>query len=105
MRDNKLQPRKALNKAFLKVKPNRENIETFKNNLIKLLDQTNETESEEFHKNLVSDFLKSTYYSNSPDSFESPTAECGFEPPRRSQMLTVECGVQPLPRKLSGLLL
>ena len=62
MRDNKLQPRKALNKAFLKVKPNRENIETFKNNLIKLLDQTNETESEEFHKNLVSDFLKSTYY-------------------------------------------
>jgi len=62
VRDNKLQPRKALNKAFLKVKPNRENIETFKNNLIKLLDQTNETESEEFHKNLVSDFLKSTYY-------------------------------------------
>ena len=37
--------------------------------------------------------------------FESPTAECGFEPPRRGQMLTVECGVQPLPRKLSGLLI
>ena len=64
MRDNKLQPRKALNKAFLKVKPNRENIETFKTNLIKLLDRTNETESEEFHKNLVSDFLKNTYYSS-----------------------------------------
>ncbi|MEX2511427.1 MAG: DNA methyltransferase, partial [Cyclobacteriaceae bacterium] len=27
-----------------------------------LLDRTNDTESEEFHKNLVSDFLKSTYY-------------------------------------------
>ena len=64
MTDNKLQPRKALNKAFLKVKPNRENIETFKTNLIKLLDQTNEIESEEFHKNLVSDFLKNTYYSS-----------------------------------------
>jgi len=63
MQDNALQPRKALNKAFLKVKPNRENIETFKTNLIKLIDQINEAESEEFHKNLVSDFLKSTYYS------------------------------------------
>jgi hypothetical protein len=60
---NKLEPRRALNKAFLKVKPNRENIEAFKTNLTKLLDQINEDESEEFHKNLVSDFLKYTYYS------------------------------------------
>ena len=57
-----LKPRKALNKAFLKVKPNRLEIETFKTNLINLLDRTNDTESEEFHKNLVSDFLKDTYY-------------------------------------------
>ncbi|HMO63460.1 MAG TPA: hypothetical protein PKA46_15360, partial [Ferruginibacter sp.] len=57
-----LKPRKALNKAFLKVKPNRTEIEGFKNNLITLLDRTNDTESEEFHKNLVSDFLKKTYY-------------------------------------------
>ena len=57
-----LKPRKALNKAFLKVKPNRAEIEDFKANLIQLLDRTNETESEEFHKNLVSDFLKKTYY-------------------------------------------
>ncbi|MBW4694613.1 MAG: hypothetical protein KME27_22925 [Lyngbya sp. HA4199-MV5] len=63
MPDNTLQPRKALNKAFLKVKPNRESIEKFKTNLIQLLDQINESESEEFHKNLVSDFLKKTYYS------------------------------------------
>ena len=57
-----LKPRKALNKAFLKVKPNRSEIEGFKTNLITLLDRTNDTESEEFHKNLVSDFLKDTYY-------------------------------------------
>ncbi|MEZ5045452.1 MAG: Eco57I restriction-modification methylase domain-containing protein [Chitinophagaceae bacterium] len=57
-----LKPRKALNKAFLKVKPNRSEIEGFKTNLIALLDRTNDTESEEFHKNLVSDFLKKTYY-------------------------------------------
>jgi adenine-specific DNA-methyltransferase len=63
MRDNALQPRKSLNKAFLKVKPIREEIEIFKSNLIKLLDQINEAESEEFHKNLISDFLKNTYYS------------------------------------------
>ena len=29
-----LKPRKALNKAFLKVKPNRTEIESFKTNLI-----------------------------------------------------------------------
>ncbi|MDN3204321.1 DUF7149 domain-containing protein [Algoriphagus sediminis] len=62
MEINKLKPRKALNKAFLKVKPNRTEIEGFKANLIQLLDRTNDTESEEFHKNLVIDFLKKTYY-------------------------------------------
>ncbi len=55
-----LKPRVALNKAFLKVKPNRSEIEVFKTNLIQLLDRTNDTESEEFHKNLVIDFLKKT---------------------------------------------
>ncbi|MEY3499624.1 MAG: hypothetical protein RL308_1293 [Bacteroidota bacterium] len=57
-----LKPKKALNKAFLKVKPNRIEIEGFKTNLITLLDRTNDIESEEFHKNLVIDFLKKTYY-------------------------------------------
>ena len=57
-----LEPRKALNKAFLKVKPNRIGIELFKNNLISILDSTNVKESEEFHKNLVIEFLKKTYY-------------------------------------------
>ncbi len=57
-----LKPKQALNKAFLKVKPNRAAIEDFKAHLIKLIDQTNDTESEEFHKNLVIEFLKKTYY-------------------------------------------
>ncbi|MBU3681354.1 MAG: class I SAM-dependent DNA methyltransferase [Flavobacterium sp.] len=57
-----LEPRKALNKAFLKIKPNRTGIELFKSNLIAILDSINEKESEEFHKNLVIEFLKKTYY-------------------------------------------
>ncbi len=62
MKLNKLKPKKSLNKAFLKVKPNRTEIEHFKTNLIQLLDHINDAESEEFHKNLVIDFLNSTYY-------------------------------------------
>ena len=61
MTSNLLEPRKALNKAFLKIKPNRSNIEQFKINLIAILDNSG-TESEEFHKNLVIEFLKKTYY-------------------------------------------
>jgi very-short-patch-repair endonuclease len=57
-----LKPRKALNPAYLKVKPNRIDIERFKIQLIALLDQSNDKESEEFHKNLISDFLKKTWY-------------------------------------------
>lgn len=41
-----LKPRQALNKAFLKVKPVRIQIEIFKENLIRLLDQINESELE-----------------------------------------------------------
>ena len=58
-----LKPRKALNKAYLRVKINRNEIELFKSNLIDLLDKINESESEEFHKNLIADFLKNTWYS------------------------------------------
>ena len=62
MNNQLVQPRKALNKAFLKIKPNRTDIERFKANLITVLDSCNAKESEEFHKNLASDFLKNTYY-------------------------------------------
>ncbi len=62
MSPNKIPPIKALNKAFLKVKPNRDDFEKFKHNLIRLIDHINEAESEEFHKNLVAQFLRETYY-------------------------------------------
>jgi len=57
-----LKPIKALNKAFLKVRPTRIEIDGFKKNLLALLNSINDAESEEFHKNLVIDFLKKTYY-------------------------------------------
>ncbi|WP_449441401.1 DUF7149 domain-containing protein [Solitalea koreensis] len=38
-------------------------MEKFKSNLIQLIDQLNEKESEGLNKNLVADFLKNTYYS------------------------------------------
>ncbi|MGD1703036.1 DUF7149 domain-containing protein [Dapis sp. BLCC M229] len=59
---NSISPRKALNKAYLKVRPSRKDIEKFKDNLKLLLEQINEAESEEFHKNLISQFLQDTYY-------------------------------------------
>jgi len=55
-------PRKSLNKAYLKVKPSRSEIELFKKNLIGLLDGLDETESEEHNKNDLGDFLKNTFY-------------------------------------------
>ena len=59
-----VQIKEALNKAFIKVRPERAAIEQFKNNFINLLDRikTSPDESEEFLKNLISDFLKKTYY-------------------------------------------
>lgn len=53
-----LSPRQSLNKSFLKLKPNRKEIENFKSRFITLLEGINEKESEEFQKNLISDFLK-----------------------------------------------
>ena len=63
-----LKPRKALNKAFLRVKPIRIEIESFKTNLILLLDkiktveQRPKDESEEHLKNDIRDFLRDTFY-------------------------------------------
>ena len=67
MHPSPLKPRKALNKAYLKVKPGREQIHTFKANLGTLLKQVSPDESEEFNKNLLSRFLRDTYYH--PDYF------------------------------------
>jgi adenine-specific DNA-methyltransferase len=63
MKINLLTLRNSINKAYLKVKPNRTQIETFKKNITNLFDQIKESESEEFHKNIISEFLKNTYYS------------------------------------------
>ncbi len=62
MEVNILNIRKSVNKAYLKVKPNRTQIETFKKNIVNMFDRINESESEEFHKNIISEFLKNTYY-------------------------------------------
>jgi len=62
MTSNQLAIRKSLNKAYLKVKPTRIQIETFKEGLISLFNQVKESESEEYHKNIIAEFLKSTYY-------------------------------------------
>ena len=63
MEINLLNLKNSINKAYLKVKPNRTQIETFKKNISNLFDQIKESESEEFHKNIISEFLKNTYYS------------------------------------------
>lgn len=60
-----LKPKQALNKAYLKVKPTREQIKLFKDNLIKLIDEINLDKREELHKNDFSAFLKDTYYKTS----------------------------------------
>ena len=57
-----LQPNKSLNKAYLKEKVSRNDIETFKTNLITLLSKIDHSESEEHHKYPVADFLKDTWY-------------------------------------------
>lgn len=62
MENNILSPKKALNKAFLKQKPLRIEIDNFKQNLIALLDGINEAESEENAKIKLRDFLLDTYY-------------------------------------------
>ena len=55
-------PKKSLNAAFLKVRPLRSEIDTFKANLINLLDKIDEAEREENQKTHVRDFLVNTYY-------------------------------------------
>ncbi len=55
-------PKQSLNKAYLKEKVTRTNIELFKNNLVEFLSGINEKQSEEYVKNLVTKFLYDTYY-------------------------------------------
>ena len=54
--------KRSINKAYLRVKPVREDLENFKDQLFKLLSQINEKESEEHNKNLIRGFLNNTFY-------------------------------------------
>lgn len=58
-----LSPRKVLSKAYLRQTVVQKDIETFVTQLKRMFERLNEKESEENHKNLMSDFLKSVYYS------------------------------------------
>ncbi|KAA6330973.1 hypothetical protein EZS27_020378 [termite gut metagenome] len=64
MSSNIKSAKQALNPVFLKQKPDRKDIELFKKEFISLLDRINESKTEEFHKNLMIDFLNSVYYKN-----------------------------------------
>jgi len=55
---------KALNQAYFKQSLKREDIELFKINFKRLFDRINKAEGEEHNKNIVSDFLKNTFYKN-----------------------------------------
>lgn len=58
-------PTKSLSPAFLKIKPGKEQFEQFKVRLLGLVEQIrdNPSESEEHHKNHISDFLKYAFKS------------------------------------------
>jgi len=57
-------PKRSLNKAFLKQRPLGSDMDLFKKELIILLSCIDANETEEFHKNLVSNFLKNAIYHN-----------------------------------------
>jgi adenine-specific DNA-methyltransferase len=55
--------KKALNQAYLKVSVTRQDFDRFQFQLQQLINSINIQESEEFHKNLIADFLKHSFYS------------------------------------------
>ncbi|WP_299757690.1 TaqI-like C-terminal specificity domain-containing protein [uncultured Pontibacter sp.] len=57
-----LRPKQALNKAYLRLKTSRTEIEKFKQALTALLDSINLQETEEHAKNHLRDFLRLTFY-------------------------------------------
>ena len=59
-----LSPKKSINKALLKIRPLRSDINLFNINLIKLLSKIDEIEREENQKNHIRDFLRDTFYKN-----------------------------------------
>lgn len=59
-----LSPKQALNKAYQRQKPFRNEFDNFKENLLKLLNELNPDESEEHNKNYVARFLEKSFYSD-----------------------------------------
>lgn len=59
---HQLTPRQSVNKAFLKIKPIRSDIEVFKQSLSALLENIRDEESEEHQKNLLIDFFRKAHY-------------------------------------------
>ena len=57
-----LTPQKSLNKAYLKQSLKRDQIDLFRANLVRLFERIRTDEHEEHLKNIVSDFLKDTWY-------------------------------------------
>ncbi|MGF7042890.1 DUF7149 domain-containing protein [Mucilaginibacter lappiensis] len=58
-------PKQSLNKAYLKEKISRSDIELFKAHFIDLMGKINDKGDEEHLKSLIADFLKLTWYNNS----------------------------------------
>jgi len=60
-----LSPKQSLNKAYLKEKISRTDVEHFKSHFSALIDKINDKGDEEHLKSLIADFLKLTYYNHS----------------------------------------
>lgn len=58
----RISPKQMLSKALIRSRPLQSEISKFKENLLNLIFHVNDSESEEFHKNLVRDFLNHTYF-------------------------------------------
>ena len=59
---NILKPHQSVKKALRKIKIHQAEFDDFKKNLKQMLERLNPVESEEYHKNLMSEFLKETFY-------------------------------------------
>jgi hypothetical protein len=57
-----LSPKESINKAFLRIKPDREAIATFKANLTRLMDDIDARKDEEFNKKFLINFFEKSYY-------------------------------------------
>jgi len=60
---NKIDPKKALNKVFFNIPPDKSEFDLFKKNLNILLSHFDNAETEEHIKTLLRDFLKGSFYS------------------------------------------